>query len=561
MATNSKITELENLPDASRLIYGLRDTGYNFLTAAADIVDNSIAANATEANVLIELMEDGRKFVYFGDDGDGMNYDELFDAMRYGAKARENLASLGKFGLGLKTASSSVCLRFTVISRKSATADFAKLAWDLEVVRSEDSWAMIKEAVASDELDLFKELCGEKGTLVIWSKCDRLLNKQYDTPGGSGEKAAITRLSTKLMDHFGLIYHRFLDYSDNRASNIKISVNNESVTGWDPFFPARSEQLLSPEKQKVECELLDGSTETAILKAWILPHKKDCNKEEEKLAKISNKGQGFYVFRENRLIHSGGWLGIHGWGALEPHMSLLRLEFDFDNKLDDAFMVDVKKSRILLDPALEEYVRKLITPIRREADNRFRRRSKQAAVETGIDHSSANKSVEKTPVTKKPTVVAADQSSNTAVISNTFGAKIKLKVPIDSGVNADNVHIEAVEDMHSGDLWEPALRSASDTGHVVGVRINKHHDFYQKIYKRASNSGYSVEGMDLLLWAFAAAEQNHTNPQLEPVFEDLRGEVSSNLRKLLRDLDLPDDEDYEELDDEFDSSLDDESDD
>jgi hypothetical protein len=312
MTTDTPENELENLPDASRLIYGLRDTGYNFLTAAADIVDNSIAAHATQANVLIELLEDGKKFVYFGDNGDGMDYKELFDAMRYGAKAREDLASLGKFGLGLKTASSSVCIRFTVVSRKKATANFAKLAWDLDYVRAEDNWEMIKDEVSADELDLFNQLCGEKGTLVIWSKCDRLLSKQYETPGGSGEKAAIKRISTKLVDHFGLIYYRFLNHSDVRASNINISVNGEEVVGWDPFFPARSEQLLSPAQQKVECELLDGSTETATLKAWILPHRKDCTKEEERLANHSNKGQGFYVLEKivlSILVVGLGFMG------------------------------------------------------------------------------------------------------------------------------------------------------------------------------------------------------------------------------------------------------------
>ena len=94
------MNDLINQPDAPRLIYGLRDTGYSFNTAAADIIDNSIAANATEVNVRIELAEDGRKFVCFGDNGDGMDSEMLFDAMRYGAPARANLASLGKFGLG-----------------------------------------------------------------------------------------------------------------------------------------------------------------------------------------------------------------------------------------------------------------------------------------------------------------------------------------------------------------------------------------------------------------------------------------------------------------------------
>ena len=119
------MSDLKNEPDATRLIYGLRDTGYNFNTAAADIIDNSIAANATEVNVIIELMEDGRKFVCFGDNGDGMNANTLFDAMRYGAPTRANKASLGKFGLGLNTASTSVCLRLTVISRPSPNDEFA----------------------------------------------------------------------------------------------------------------------------------------------------------------------------------------------------------------------------------------------------------------------------------------------------------------------------------------------------------------------------------------------------------------------------------------------------
>ena len=543
--------DLENPPDAPRLIHGLRDTGYNFNTAAADIIDNSIAANATEVNVLIDLMEDGRKFVYFGDDGDGMNFPELFDAMRYGAKARANLASLGKFGLGLKTASSSVCICFTVISRKSASVDLNKLSWDLDYVQEENSWKMINDDVTPNDEELFEELCGQKGTLVIWSKCDRLLSKDYAVAGGSQEKAAIKRMSGKLTEHVSLVYHRFLDFEDSRAPNVTISVNGEAAQGWDPFFPARSEQILNPKQQLLECELQDGSVETAQLKAWILPHSKDCTKEEQQLAKHSNKSQGFYVFRENRLIHHGGWLGIHGWGSMEPHMSLLRLEFDFNHALDDAFMVDVKKSRILLDPGLEEHVRKLITPVRREADNRFRRRAKETTAARGIDHSSANKSVAKAPTTKKATVVSANASTNTAVVSNSLGPKITLKLPVEDGVEPDNVHIEAVDDMHSGGLWEPALRKTPESGYVVGVRINKHHDFYQKIYQRASAAGYSVEGMDLLLWAFAAAEQNHVNPDLQPIFEDLRDEVSSNLRKLLRDIDLPDDKDLSDDEDEL----------
>lgn len=539
------MSDLINQPDAPRLIYGLRDTGYNFNTAAADIIDNSIAANATEANVRIELAEDGRKFVCFGDNGDGMDSDMLFNAMRYGAPARANLASLGKFGLGLKTASSSICLRFTIISRQSGTGEFAKLAWDLEHVEAQNQWEMLSAEMTADDYELFEELCGERGTLVIWSKCDRLLSKEYDDPGGAREQAAVRRLGERLIDHLALIYYRFLDKDDERERCVSITVNGEQVRPWNPFYPEKADQVLSPEQQKLEIELEDGSVETAQIKAWILPNRRDLTNEEQKIANITNRGQGFYIHREGRVIQQGGWLGV--FGAVEPHTSLLRVEFDFTHKLDEAFKVDVKKSKILFDPALEEALKTLLQPVYREAGNRYRRKEKAAAVERGVDHGSANKAIGNTPTTKKPDVQSADPDQKTATLSNNRGSSIKLRVPVDTHVNPDRIHVEAVETIMSGDLWEPAMRSNADTGFVPGVRINKHHDFYLKVYQRARASGYAVEGMDLLLWAFAVAEQNNANDELEPIFEDIRNEISSNLKKLLREVPLPDDEDLTDL--------------
>jgi hypothetical protein len=533
------VNDLINQPDAPRLIYGLRDTGYSFNTAAADIIDNSIAATATEVNVRIELAEDGRKFVYFGDNGDGMDTDALFKAMRYGAPARANLASLGKFGLGLKTASSSVCLKFAVISRTAADAKFAKLAWDLEYVEQQNQWEMLREPVNADEFELFEELCGDKGTLVIWSKCDRLLSKEYDDPGGAREQAAIRRLGDRLMEHVALIYYRFLDSNDSRERHVAITVNGEPVAAWNPFYPGKAEQVLSPTQQKLEIELEDGSVETAHIKAWILPNRRDLSKEEQKIANITNRGQGFYIHREGRVIQQGGWLGV--FGAAEPHTSLLRIEFDFSHKLDEAFKVDVKKSKILFDPALEEGLKTLLQPTYREAGNRYRRKERAVVSEGGVDHTSANKAIGDTPATKKPAVEAADASGKVATLTNNRGAGIKLRVPVDTNVRPGSVHVEAVDDIRSGDLWEPAWRSETETGFVPGVRINRHHDFYLKIYRRAAASGYAVEGMDLLLWAFAVAEQNNSTPELEAIFEDIRNEISGNLKKLLREVPLPDD--------------------
>ena len=539
--------DLINQPDAPRLIYGLRDTGYNFNTAAADIIDNSIAANATEINLRIDLMQDGRKFVYFGDNGHGMDKQTLFDAMRYGAPARANKASLGKFGLGLKTASSSICLKFTVISRPSLEGDFSKLSWDLQHVEEQNAWAMLREPITADEYELFEEFCGETGTLVIWSKCDRLLSREYDDPGGAREKAAIRRLEDDLKRHLGLIYYRFLDVTDCRERDVSISINGTAVDAWNPFFPAKANQVLSPKQQELQIEREDGNIETATVKAWILPNRRDLTEPEKKIARISNRAQGFYIHREGRVIQQGSWIDV--FGANEPHTSLLRVEFDFDHKLDDAFKVDVKKSRILFDPALREALKTLLQPTYREAGNRYRRKEQEVAVERGLDHGSANKAIGGTPATKKPSVESADPKNRVATLSNNRGTGIKLRVSVDTHVDPNNIYVEAVENITSGDLWEPAMRSDAESGFVPGVRINKHHDYYQKIYQRAAASGYAVEGMDLLLWAFSVAEQNNTNDELEAIFEDIRDEISSNLKKLLREVPLPEDDEVVEVED------------
>ncbi|HAW19257.1 MAG TPA: hypothetical protein DCX14_03665 [Flavobacteriales bacterium] len=527
---------MANDPDPARLIHGLRDTGYDFYTAAADIIDNSIAASATKINIQLQLTTDGRKFAYFGDNGIGMDEAGLFNAMKYGAKIREDLASLGKFGLGLKTASSSVCLKYSLITRNASDSPLRKLTWDLEHVSASNLWQMLDEEVTDDEDELFNELCGTTGTLVVWAKCDRLLSKQYDEPGGSKEKNAMRHRAKKLKEHCALIFHKFLNHKDTEFSNINITVDDDEVVFWNPFYPEKSEQVLPESQTLLPIQLEDGTIEHARIKAWILPHSKDMTKEEnETYAKISNRGQGFYIHREGRIIHYGGYMGI--WRSDDPHWSLYRVEFDFGHKLDEAFNVDVKKSQILLDPALEEALQQLLGPSYKEADNRYRRKQK-IDVAGGVKHDDANKTIGETQNTSKATIQSVDPTSNEATVENNRGKGIKILTPVTNEVKPEELFITPVKNIPSGYLWEPCLNSATSTGHTTGVHINMDHDFYTKVYSRMS-SGLSVEGLDLLLWAFSAAEHKNTDPELTDIWEDIREEVSSNLRKLLRKFELP----------------------
>ncbi|MDC1076327.1 ATP-binding protein [Litorivicinus sp.] len=536
---------LKNDPDARRLIHGLRDTGYNFLTATADVIDNSIAAGASRISVEIELLADGRKFVFIADNGSGMDADELFDALRYGAPERPTKASLGKFGLGLKTASTAICRELQVITRKSPDEPLAKLGWDLDLVDELNEWMMTEDSVSDAERSKFEEYCGDHGTLVIWSKCDRLLQRDYPEEEAAKERAAITRLSRSLTEHVGLVFHRFCDASDERAPNVVLYIDGEEVKPWCPFYKARSEQVLGDRSRTLNLETFDGDEAPMNLGAYILPHRAEMTKEEEKTyAKISSSRQGFYIYRENRLISNGGWHGLFG---MEPHFALIRVELDFDHRLDEAFKIDVKKSQIIFDPAVGDVLKDILSGPYREARNRYDRKQTQALDKQQLDHGSSNKTIIDTKNVDEAKVTGVDVAKNIVSVQNNAGDDVLIAGAISQSVGKKPMVVEAVDDISSGDLWEPKF-VALDDNYRTGVRLNKHHDFYRKVYQRLSQNRHAVDAMDYLFWAISAAEMNNRNDDLTETFEDLRSIISSNLRKLLRDVDMPDPDQPEQVD-------------
>jgi hypothetical protein len=528
---------LVNPPDPARMIVGLRDTGYSFEAAVADIVDNSVAAGATDVQIHWSVTRDGRKFIHFADNGDGMTRDELEAGMRYGSPKRASAKSLGKFGLGMKTASSSCCRRLTVISRKASDQPLAKLAWDIDHVEGTNIWEMLEPPVTPDEEETFEELVGNKGTLVVWSKCDRVLRGDLE-PGSAKEQTALKNRMKRLSEHLGKVFHRFIDSSEKGVPNVSIRINGDYVESWDPFYTEKSDCL---DDRSVPVINDTGDEIPVRFRAFILPHQAELNDEEKKKAKIQNSRQGFYVYRENRLIHDGDWFGLY---KLEPHLSLLRAEFSFDHRLDEAFQVDVKKSRVIPDPALEEWIGKFIEPLRREANKRYREAtSRQATGAAGNPHKGTNLSIGKAePNTNGPTIRQADPKSGEVTIVNKSG-EVSFKIKVQEQVPTEELYVQPSDTVLDGNLWQPVVRMDSTGKSHVGIEINQQHDFYRKIYLPLSKSNRAaIQGIDCLLWALSNSEMNVTRENLRALFEDLRFEVSRNLRRLIVDLPEPDNE-------------------
>ncbi|RYF95407.1 MAG: ATP-binding protein, partial [Chitinophagaceae bacterium] len=169
MTTNEVKTKVHG-PSAARMVESLRDTGYVFTTAIADIIDNSVAAGATKIALTLDLQFGENPILTIADNGKGMDETELEAAMTYGSPKRPSPKSLGKFGIGLKTASTSFCRKLTVLSRKDSQYHIRQ--WDLDTIAREDNWLLLEPDLEQYEED--REFLDSTsadtstGTLVIW---------------------------------------------------------------------------------------------------------------------------------------------------------------------------------------------------------------------------------------------------------------------------------------------------------------------------------------------------------------------------------------------------------
>jgi len=521
-------------PDPERIIEGLRDTGYEFNTSMADVIDNSIAAKASNIDVVVAIDFGGNILVSITDNGCGMDRDGLINAMRYGSKRRTDQASLGKFGLGLKTASTAFCRRLSVISRGQAGSDVLKATWDLDHIASVERWELQVGSASSDEIKLLDSVAiGKAGTLILWEKVDRLL-KTYAVPDGKAAKNAVKRYVDDLRFHVSMVYQRFLDKNDKRASDVNIRINSETVLPWDPYCITETKAPIAQKVQKVEI----GEKQEAefTIRAFILPRKDEFSDQAAvKEARITNDMQGLYVYRENRLIHGPDWLNMY---SKEPHMTLCRIELSFDHKLDDAFQVDIKKSRILLDELLYNSMQKFVQGPRREGQERYRKG--MAATVTGaaaLIHAASNNAIHaQADNLKTATFKEVDGSTGDVTITNKHGVT-KLKIKLVEQKNSGECHVQPTDSLQDGVLWEPAFIDGNQA-----VRINTGHPYYHKVYIPNIKSGVTVQGLDSLIWGLCAAELGNVNESNKRNFEEMRYEVSRILRRLVEDLPDPSEE-------------------
>ena len=344
----SEAPSFDASPEAASLIEGLRDLGYSLDTALADIVDNSIAAKATEVRIDARFVN-GSPVVSIADDGCGMDEATLRAAMRPGSSnplSPRAAHDLGRFGLGLKTASFSQCRKLTVVTRSPAGTFAAQ--WDLDHVARSNEWRVLVPETSSIPQT---SLLGESGTVVIWQNCDRLIGPA----SGPADSAAFNERVSKAEQHLALVFHRYLE-GESDLKHLSISVNQRPLKGLNPFPPG----LATPGPDE---RIPSGRAGVVRVTPFTLPHHSAVNPDTWERLSLGEgyvRSQGFYLYRRKRLIVHGTWFGL----ARQLDLSkLARVRIDVPPGVDDLWKINVLKASAHPPPAVRSRLSEIIKPL------------------------------------------------------------------------------------------------------------------------------------------------------------------------------------------------------
>lgn len=340
-------------PSAACLSASMRDIGYSLETAIADLIDNSISAGASKIEIICDVASTSPAVVIL-DNGGGMTEDELLVAMRHGTHNPGLIRSshdLGRFGLGLKTASFSQCRSLTVVSIKQGLISGAE--WNLDRIDASDDWLLSILEPAEIEALPHIGLLGDTGTVVIWRELDRLM--EYEV--GLRRDEIVHEKLDAVGRHLSLVFHRFLSGEIKGYSKLSLSINGRPITAFDPFCRKNPATQILPE------EVVHIGDAQVRLQPFILPHHSRLSATEydfyqDRSEFISN--QGCYVYRNGRLMAWGDWFRIVPKGEATK---FARVQIDFPNSLDEDWTIDIKKSRARPPHAVRERLRQILTKV------------------------------------------------------------------------------------------------------------------------------------------------------------------------------------------------------
>ena len=503
-----------NNPNAGRLISSLRNTGYDSYAAIEDIIDNSIDAQARVIKINVENKDNNLRVV-IADNGIGMSEEVLDQALRLGSiTERSEVSDLGKFGMGLCTASISMALKLEVITKEKNSPLYYS-SQDLEEIQERNEFVKVLREASHADIAQVMGLISESGTVVILTKVDRLSDMN------------VSQFASKLSKDISRIYRKFIE------SGIEFYINGKKLDATDPLMLNHPEtQIYSDEVYELPIFKDKKNKESIRVKIAILP---DVNTELEKEMKMNIRTQGFYVLRNNREVANGITLDIFN---KHNDFNRIRVELSFSATLDNEMGVRFTKDGISPNQVISDFLKQEIGGQMASIRNLLQK-NKKASKDALIDHSNSetviaqrakllitpDAQIEKRgPKLESPEKKEKDKDKSETKQSKERENFIQTKTS-PSGLGA---RFEAAAMGREGTLYETYQQ-----GKIIVIRWNTDHPFYDRVILANKDSKDIVSALDYLVFALASAELKNINADNVELMANVKSVMSTNLRALL----------------------------
>jgi hypothetical protein len=498
----------KNEPNAAKLMDSLRYLGYDNYSAICDLIDNSLDAEAKNIQVSI-TQASGDVLISIADDGLGMDEHVLDEALKLGSLTDRNSTSdLGKYGMGLVTASLSIAKRTSVLTRSNGT--LLKSITDVDEMKKRNEFCKFLGKAEPGDADIFGKFIPKgTGTLILLSKSDNLKNQNLSV------------FRNTLRGKIGQIYRYFL------LAGTKIYLNGELVPARDPLMlTEKGTEIFSDETFPITLKSAEGHelTDRIRIRIVLLP---DFGADGNKERKISQKGQGFYVLRNNREIAEGQRLDLF---TRHNDLNRFRGEILFSGVFDEFMGVNFTKHAIDPHQAIRDKIESLVGGQIRTIRNRIKA-SRVATEDKDITHDESEKVINaKSHLLVRPKPVRPEKTERTP----TNGRDTKENKPSDAtqtpsqSIPRANVRFESVTLGPSGPIYE-----VEQIGRVIVIQWNIDHLFYQRFVLERKDDQTLRTSIDFLVYSLATAELMTLNEDNFETIQTIKSVMSSNLRSLL----------------------------
>lgn len=501
-----------NDPNAGRLIESLRYLGYGNYEAIADLVDNAIDAEALNISISIQ-QRNGQPQISIADDGIAMTRDTLDQAMRLGSLTSRDLNSdLGRFGMGLVTASLSIAKKCHVITRTEEGCWSS--AWDVDEVVAKNAFVKHLDAAAPDEVQILEAEIGDAltGTVVILTKCDNLSNKNTSA------------FASTLKHHIGRIHRYFID------AGRKVRINDEAIVSIDPL------QLNDPGTEVIVDEVFpitvreDGQEKRESVRARIVLVPEVPASELD--VTRSMKAQGFYVMRNQREIMNAVTLNFF---TKHNDFNRMRGELFFPGTLDRLVGIEFTKRQVDLEQTLHDQLANTLIPTCRTIKRResTKKRFETSEAQQRLHNQSAKAIAEKDKLLIKPKAEIEKRLPRKNVgnghtprgESDRERKNLTRTQALETRLNCE---IREERLGPNGQIYECDME-----GRRLVLRYNVEHPFYQRFIVDNINDGRLVTAADFLIYSMASAELRMLDDGANDAVNNFKAVMSGNLRTLL----------------------------